>query len=191
MAADLTPQVLVGHLPSIPADLVRCIVWEYAKSTCHVIVRLRPDFSGDVANGLYRVEDGCTLHVQGPEEPSTVGGKPSRRQWQFRFNAVFDQSSTQQQIHHHCAGLVGQAVQGDAVTVFLYGQSGAGKRYTFEGPYERSLETSENRGLFYRCAEAIFEHIQQGQGIRSCLIFVSQPRLQTPNSTLAMAPPWN
>lgn len=70
----------------------------------------------------------------GDSAPSRASSRPPKPK-SFRFNAVFGQSSTQQEVwdQMHLASLVGKVVQGFHATVFAYGQTGSGKTHTMEG----------------------------------------------------------
>jgi len=51
----------------------------------------------------------------------------------FQFDAVFGEHSSQEEIFAECRSLVSSAVDGFNVTVFAYGQTGAGKTHTMYG----------------------------------------------------------
>lgn len=51
----------------------------------------------------------------------------------FRFNAVLDEKSTQQEVFMKCniTELLDAALDGYSATIFAYGQTGSGKTYTY------------------------------------------------------------
>ena len=54
----------------------------------------------------------------------------------FTFDAVFSESSSQEQIYKVCAAPIVQSVlEGYNGTIFVYGQTGAGKTHTMEGSF--------------------------------------------------------
>jgi kinesin family member C1 len=67
-------------------------------------------------------------------EKSNIGGTDKAKEWPFTFNRTFDPKANQQAIFDEISGLVQSALDGFNVCVFAYGQTGAGKTYTMEGP---------------------------------------------------------
>eukprot|EP00438_Fugacium_kawagutii_P006516 Skav209109 [mRNA] locus=scaffold179:191100:204141:+ [translate_table: standard] len=51
----------------------------------------------------------------------------------YNFDAVFDEHNSQEDVFADCRGLIASAVDGFNVTVFAYGQTGAGKTHTMYG----------------------------------------------------------
>jgi len=72
----------------------------------------------------------------------------------FQFDAVFDASSTQEEVFADCRDLVQSAVDGYNVTIFAYGQTGAGKTYTMYG-------TKDQPGLAPRSFRSLFDVIHR------------------------------
>jgi len=67
----------------------------------------------------------------------------------YNFDAVFNEHSTQEDVFADCRGLIGSTVDGFNVTVFAYGQTGAGKTHTMYG-------SGEMPGLVPRAADELF-----------------------------------
>jgi len=67
----------------------------------------------------------------------------------FTFDSIFDGNSTQEEVFADCRGLVSSAIDGFNVTVFAYGQTGAGKTHTMYG-------SESAPGLVPRIADEIF-----------------------------------
>merc|ERR1719440_2508214 len=55
---------------------------------------------------------------------------------EFLFDAVFGPEAQQAEVFDDCADLVQSAVDGFNVTIFAYGQTGAGKTHTMYGTKE-------------------------------------------------------
>eukprot|EP00931_Biecheleriopsis_adriatica_P080223 TRINITY_DN5357_c0_g1_i1.p1 TRINITY_DN5357_c0_g1~~TRINITY_DN5357_c0_g1_i1.p1 ORF type:complete len:1397 (+),score=386.71 TRINITY_DN5357_c0_g1_i1:437-4192(+) len=68
----------------------------------------------------------------------------------YNFDAVFDERNSQEDVFADCRGLIGSAVDGYNVTVFAYGQTGAGKTHTMYG-------SESMPGLVPRAANELFE----------------------------------
>lgn len=73
----------------------------------------------------------------------------------FKFDSVFNEHTTQEDIFKEVSELVVSAIDGYKVCIFAYGQTGSGKTYTMEGNYENPDE----KGIIPRSVEVIFEHI--------------------------------
>mmetsp|Transcript_20429 Transcript_20429/g.36638 ORF Transcript_20429/g.36638 Transcript_20429/m.36638 type:complete len:1280 (-) Transcript_20429:40-3879(-) len=67
----------------------------------------------------------------------------------YNFDAVFDERSTQEDVFADCRSLIGSTVDGFNVTVFAYGQTGAGKTHTMYG-------SEAMPGLVPRAADELF-----------------------------------
>jgi kinesin family protein C1 len=83
---------------------------------------------------------------------SQVGGRDEERNTKFTFNRVFAPGATQDEVYGEIEGLVQSALDGYNVCVFAYGQTGAGKTYTMEGP------SPEQPGVIPRSVEQVFAH---------------------------------
>lgn len=82
---------------------------------------------------------------------------------EFTFDRVFPAVASQSEVYAEVSQLVQSALDGYHVCIFAYGQTGAGKTHTMEGPPgELSLE-DERRGLIPRALHQVFEvaHAQQ------------------------------
>merc|ERR1719162_1893714 len=74
----------------------------------------------------------------------------------FEFDAAFGDDSTQDQIFSECVDLVQSVIDGYNITIFAYGQTGAGKTFTMMG----AEEPPELRGVCPRTVEAVFEAME-------------------------------
>merc|ERR1719157_242215 len=69
----------------------------------------------------------------------------------FGFDAVFT-PGTQDEVFEDCCDLVQSAVDGHNVTIFAYGQTGAGKTYTMYG-------SPDEAGIARRTIKELFENL--------------------------------
>ena len=65
---------------------------------------------------------------------------------QYSFDRVFDDQVTQSMVFKEVELFVQQAIDGENVCIFAYGQTGAGKTYTMEGPPELYQCLIDNKG---------------------------------------------
>lgn len=80
----------------------------------------------------------------------------------FRFDRVFSQASSQEEIFAEVGPLVDTAIDGYRVCILAYGQTGSGKTYTMEGTSGGDLERSESSmGIIPRSIRQIFERREQ------------------------------
>ena len=109
-----------------------------------VAVRVRPHVPGEDN----RV---CLFKTKG--QPQLVLGKERS----FTFDHVFDQRSTQTQVHSSCVTpLVDAVFLGFNATVFAYGQTGSGKTFTMGSA---SPGAAEERGIIPRAIHEIFARV--------------------------------
>merc|ERR550534_1551315 len=95
------------------------------KGAIRVYCRVRPKIARekDDAIGLRKL-DAFVVELDGK------GGKGAK---QFTFDSIFDGESTQEMVFKECVDLMQSALDGYNVTVFAYGQTGAGKTHTMYG----------------------------------------------------------
>ncbi|KAF1326550.1 Kinesin-like protein, partial [Globisporangium splendens] len=74
----------------------------------------------------------------------------------FSFYRVFDGESTQHHVFKDVAPLVIAAVEGQHSCIFAYGQIGAGKTHTMQGP-------EGDRGVYFRATDLIYNTTQELQ----------------------------
>jgi len=124
---------------------------EDLKGSIRVFCRVRPLSQKERSNHDEQIvfqDDDLTLTVREAldEQPSAEGDPPTRPQFQrskstistairntkFSFDAVF-MPGTQEEVFDDCRDLVQSALDGYNVTIFAYGQTGAGKTFTMYG----------------------------------------------------------
>ncbi|CAI0551097.1 unnamed protein product [Linum tenue] len=106
----------------------------------------RKDHGGRVC--VCRIDDETFVFKDEKEEEST-----------FSFDKVFYEDSLQADVYEFLAlPIVRDAVNGVNGTIITYGQTGAGKTYSMEGP--NVLESDDmKKGLLPRVVDGLFEHI--------------------------------
>lgn len=93
------------------------------------------------------------VEIFNPKEDDRSNGK------MFTYDAVYDQSATQQDIYDESVyPLVSSVLEGFNGTIFAYGQTGTGKTYTMEGC---KMDENGNKGIIPRSFEQIFTHISR------------------------------
>lgn len=131
------------------------------KGNIRVYCRVRPFLSGQSQNHttIEFVGDDGELVVSNPLKQ----GKESRRL--FKFNKVFGQAASQEEIFLDTQPLIRSVLDGYNVCIFAYGQTGSGKTYTMSGP---SLLSKSDWGVNYRALHDLF-HISQSR--RSSIVY--------------------
>ena len=109
-----------------------------------VAVRVRPHVPG---------EDNRVCLFKSKGQPQLVLGKERS----FTFDHVFDQKSTQVQVHSSCVTpLIDAVFQGFNATVFAYGQTGSGKTFTMGSAADGH---DGERGIIPRAIQEIFARV--------------------------------
>lgn len=92
---------------------------------------------------------------------------PPRR---WTFDAVYDDSSTQQQVYDEtCRPVVDSVLEGYNATIFAYGQTGAGKTHTMEG----LRDPPEMKGVIPNTFDHIFQAITDDKSGKEYLVRAS------------------
>ncbi|GAB5370146.1 hypothetical protein AAMO2058_001466900 [Amorphochlora amoebiformis] len=90
----------------------------------------------------------------------------SIQQYKFKFDGVFDESSTQSEIFDKIAkDIINGVLDGYNGTIFAYGQTGSGKTYTITGGPEKY----EERGIIPRAIEYIFSKFEEKKDARTSI----------------------
>ncbi|KAJ3298827.1 Kinesin- protein 6 [Rhizoclosmatium sp. JEL0117] len=85
-----------------------------------------------------------------------------KENYDYRFNRVFDQSTSQEEVFDHVAkDVILNAMDGYNGTIFAYGQTGSGKTFTITGGAERYAD----RGLIPRTLQYIFKEAKNRSGV--------------------------
>ncbi|CAL1401066.1 unnamed protein product [Linum trigynum] len=128
------------------------------KGNIRVYCRVRPFLPGQCKN-LTTVEyigENGELLVSNPTKP----GKDTHRM--FKFNKVFGQAASQEEVFLDTRPLIRTVLDGFNVCIFAYGQTGSGKTYTMSGPNMSSKE--EDWGVNYRALRDLFHIAQSRKG---------------------------
>ncbi|EGW06651.1 Kinesin-like protein KIF12 [Cricetulus griseus] len=103
---------------------------EGPETPIQVVLRVRPMSTTELRRG-----EQSALHCSGTRtlQVSPPGGGPDMA---FRFGAVLDGASTQEDVFRVCGvkRLGELALRGFSCTIFTFGQTGSGKTYTLTGP---------------------------------------------------------
>merc|ERR1719428_422394 len=94
--------------------------------------------------------------------PASIPGRGEFKT--FTFDSVFDERSSQEDVFNECSDLVSSAVDGFNVTIFAYGQTGAGKTHTMFG-------SQEDPGVVPRATAELFRLISGRTATVRCSMF--------------------
>ncbi|XP_077538477.1 kinesin-like protein KIFC1 isoform X2 [Haemaphysalis longicornis] len=76
---------------------------------------------------------------------------------EFSFDRVFPSGASQAEVYTEVSQLVQSALDGYHVCIFAYGQTGAGKTHTMEGPPGELALEDDQRGLIPRALHQVFQ----------------------------------
>ncbi|CAN4108699.1 unnamed protein product [Withania somnifera] len=126
-------------------------------STMKVCVLFRPSNSKELS------EFGDAVSVQGINSESFIIKDEKEQEFDFTFDRIFYQGSEQADIYEFLALPIVQGAL-DAIngTIITYGQTGAGKTYSMEGPSIVDCE-SKKKGLLQRVVDGLFEAIMNSK----------------------------
>ncbi|CAN8066173.1 unnamed protein product [Agarophyton chilense] len=126
------------------------------KGNIRVFCRVRPSLAKEAQSSPEEMfaynEKGQGVVANPPKEASARPG--AAQSYPFKFDRVFDPTSTQDTVFEEISQLVQSAIDGYRVCIFAYGQTGSGKTYTMLG--ERSGSKS-NLGMIPRSIQQVFE----------------------------------
>ncbi|KAI9159555.1 hypothetical protein H9P43_008895 [Blastocladiella emersonii ATCC 22665] len=104
-------------------------------------------------------DDGAPqLHFHVPRDETLGSINNTKEHFGFRFDRVFDGSTTQEEVFDHVAkDIVLSVMDGFNATIFAYGQTGSGKTFTITGGAEKYAD----RGLIPRTVQFLFREMAQ------------------------------
>jgi len=114
---------------------------------------------------LSAAENKICLNVQQRgEEVNIVEFQGAKGKKTFHFDAVFSPGALQSDVFEQVKPFIQSALNGENVCVFAYGQTGAGKTFTMEGPntellFDSDYSLSELSGILPRTAEFMLAEI--------------------------------
>ncbi|XP_057862151.1 kinesin-like protein KIN-14L isoform X2 [Cryptomeria japonica] len=113
------------------------------KGTIRVFCRVRPQFE-DEGLPVTEFPDDFTIRINPGGDPVTSSKKD------FEFDRVYGPHVGQGDFFQDIQPFVQSALDGYNVSVFAYGQTGAGKTHTMEG-------SSHDRGVYFRAFEELYD----------------------------------
>ncbi|CAI0414486.1 unnamed protein product [Linum tenue] len=127
------------------------------KGNIRVYCRVRPFLPGQCKKltTVEHIGENGELLVSNPTKP----GKDKNRI--FKFNKVFGQAASQEEVFLDTRPLIRTVLDGFNVCIFAYGQTGSGKTYTMSGP---SISSKEDWGVNYRALHDLFHIAQNRKG---------------------------
>ncbi|OEH77148.1 kinesin motor domain-containing protein [Cyclospora cayetanensis] len=121
-------------------------------SNIQIYLRMRP-MVGSCKWHRVAGKDGRTFITNLPRDDEAPLNN-SKAEYKFRFDGIFDQDATQEDVFQGAAlPVVDDALRGINGTIFAYGQTGTGKTYTITG----GAEAYELRGIIPRALARVFE----------------------------------
>eukprot|EP00930_Biecheleria_cincta_P071327 TRINITY_DN58844_c0_g1_i1.p1 TRINITY_DN58844_c0_g1~~TRINITY_DN58844_c0_g1_i1.p1 ORF type:complete len:676 (+),score=164.57 TRINITY_DN58844_c0_g1_i1:118-2028(+) len=128
------------------------------KGAIRVYCRVRPALEREAGNTMcVEVTDSISLRVNVPAETgagSKAASVSKPRFHDFTFDSIFSAGASQDDVFHDCTDLVQSAVDGHNITIFAYGQTGAGKTFTMYGSDEHpGVAPCTIQEVFRKCAE--------------------------------------
>ncbi|GFN76465.1 kinesin-like protein [Plakobranchus ocellatus] len=144
------------------------------KQTIQIFARVKP--TKPAKTGLYEVDEdeggNPRLQVVVPRELASGFINNKKENYSFRFDKVFDQRTSQDEVFEAVARpVIDNVVQGYNGTIFAYGQTGSGKTFTITGGAERYMD----RGIIPRSLSYIFETFQKFCELLGC-IYIACPQ---------------
>mmetsp|Transcript_100635 Transcript_100635/g.178681 ORF Transcript_100635/g.178681 Transcript_100635/m.178681 type:complete len:1014 (+) Transcript_100635:59-3100(+) len=131
---------------------------EDLKGAIRVFCRIRPMSKTEEEAGYQNVTTKLDLTtVQVCQAGVDYLGETKMKQHDFHFDAVF-LPGTQEEVFADCKELVQSALDGYNITLFAYGQTGAGKTFTMTG-------TPDNVGIAQRTVSEIFDVMQKNSAL--------------------------
>ena len=126
------------------------------KGNIRVFCRVRPPDAAS-ATKLVRVPS-TGIEPTGLEllpantDPSVPGAGNRQTLQKFKFDRVFSETASQEEIFREVSQLTQSALDGHRVCIFAYGQTGSGKTFTMQGS-----GGGESRGVVPRAAKQVFD----------------------------------
>ncbi|CAA6666662.1 unnamed protein product [Spirodela intermedia] len=136
-------------------------------SNITVCVRFRP------LSPKEKEADGGAICVQGLDSESFFFKAEKEEELAFCFDKVFYQDAEQADVFRYLAmPVVQDTLNGINGTIVTYGQTGAGKTYSMEGP-SISESDGQKKGLLPRVVDNLFEHIKCSEETTKCTVKIS------------------
>lgn len=117
------------------------------KGALRVFCRVRPKNKKELAGG-----DGVAVSIQGLFNVAVQ--KTPQEHATFEYDRIFGPECSQSQVFDECRSLVQSAFDGYNVTIFTYGQTGAGKTWTLYG-------TAAEPGISPRTCQEVFRTVER------------------------------
>ncbi|KZV47399.1 Kinesin heavy chain [Dorcoceras hygrometricum] len=124
-------------------------------------------------NEKEKSDHGDSVCITGVDSESFIIKDEKQEEIEFCFDRVFHQRSKQDDIYEFVAlPIVRGVVNGVNGAIITYGQTGAGKTYTMEGPNLLDCEEKE-KGLLPRVVDGIFDIVKRSDDMAKYIIKLS------------------
>lgn len=105
----------------------------------------------------YEIGNSGYINIHVPEEMRKGYVNNMKKSYDFKFNDIFEQNSTQEEVFDKIGNkVITNSLEGYNSTVFCYGQTGSGKTYTMCGS-----KNWKERGLIPRLLVELFKRIRE------------------------------
>ncbi|KAK7487890.1 hypothetical protein BaRGS_00020791 [Batillaria attramentaria] len=134
------------HVISCKLGVCYCVCIDLRKKQTRVkvVIRVRPPLSADAK---------VCVSTTGDSKVEIFNHRNVRENLQYQFSSVFDKSSTQRDVFDaYVRPLLNHALEGENVSIFAYGPTGAGKTYTMLG-------TEDDPGMIPRVIHTLFQSL--------------------------------
>ncbi|XP_067222984.1 kinesin-like protein KIF6 [Chanodichthys erythropterus] len=137
------------------------------KQTIQIFARVKPTKKPTADYSVDCEEQGSNLEFMVPRDLADGFINNKRENYKFRFQKVFDQRASQEEIFETIAKPVADNVlAGYNGTIFAYGQTGSGKTFTITG----GAEHYNDRGIIPRTLSYLYHHFSKD----SSMIYTTQ-----------------
>ena len=117
------------------------------------------DINNDLSFGAieYEINNNGFINIHVPEQMRKGYVNNMKKCYDFKFNDIFEQNSTQEEVFEKIGNkVISNSLEGYNSTVFCYGQTGSGKTYTMCGS-----KNWKERGLIPRLLVELFKRIRE------------------------------
>ena len=117
------------------------------------------DINNDLSFGPieYEINNNGFINIHVPEQMRKGYVNNMKKCYDFKFNDIFEQNSTQEEVFEKIGNkVISNSLEGYNSTVFCYGQTGSGKTYTMCGS-----KNWKERGLIPRLLVELFKRIRE------------------------------
>eukprot|EP01084_Bolivina_argentea_P073179 132796_1 len=168
--------LMSGYIRSVQSTLNNLIIpksiitlcykfcYDIDGSQIHIFCRIRPLLSFELKNG----SKSCIQHKPYQNKISvSLQSNNEHKMYTFNFDKIYHPKTTQYAMFEDIESYINETLHGENLSIFFYGQTGAGKTYTNTG-------SIYDRGILFNSLRYIFKKIHEKNAIHytiKCAIF--------------------